>query len=377
MRATKDQGFRVRTYDKTIAFNKSFERQLRCVIDGLRGSSVPELITTLSKLPSGDGPLIGAFFTFFAAHELLHVEQGLGSDQYKDADFYMPAVMEADYVTDISGLAVCLAADIPHLASLSRREKALLLIAIHLFSMHSFVGANEAVTGHTFNRLVIWYLHFARVQSVDGDPDFSRPSFARSWVVMFPKLVSDRDGEVTSFLLEERSDAPLAATSDIVLAYHRDNGLFRLHRAVLTDAGRSRRICEAVIEARFDDVRADLEELLIDNPSLTDSTSRGGGELGQILSDLQSALGGLRQAVAGQDADKFENIFDDVRISAARLPGAVSRAVDHPDEAAPALAEIRDCLEGIEDALGATTQWGAVRKQIRRLYLPIDTIAAL
>ena len=367
------EGFRVRTYDRTIALSQGFGAQAQSIIEGLRGSRIPDLIAIVAKL--GDDDILDAFLAFFAAHELLHVEQGLGSDQFEDSDHYMPAVMEADYVTDISGLVVCLHAPIPGLSALAPRERALLLIAIHLFSMHSFVPAGGGVSTYTFTRLSIWYLHFARIHKAQALPDLARPGFARSWVVMFPKLVSDRDETVTAELLSERERAPRAAAPDIVMAFHRDDGLYRLRRAVLTDRARAGRLCAAIVDARFDDVRAELEEPLVDNPWLSaDGEDRAGAELASWTSDAFAALQNAGDAVRLKDSAAFEAALDGLRIAIARLPSALSRSGRGSRRAMEDLAKIDAALDEMDGRERDGEGWVKLRSDVRRLYLPLGML---
>lgn len=373
--ATDGAGFRLRTHDRTAVFAKSFGRQFLAVVDGLRASRIPELRAIIEKIGGSedDAPITGAFFTLFAAHELLHVEQGLGSDQYTDTDHYAAAVMQADYVADISGLAICLEARIDELAALSGHEKALLLVAIHLLSMHSFVEDRETMDADTFHRLSIWYLHLARIHKATECPDLAAPSFARPWVVMFPRLVGGADREVTGGLLDERAHSPIAAKSDVVLAYHRDDRLFRLHRVLLTAEDRAVRLCRAILGARIDDVRAELEEILVEHPALVPGGNAASHDLEWHVAATMVALEALREAASSRDPEALEVALDIAHSAAARLPGAVARgsvSVDRKDQ----LAAITDGLERIEQALGTEELWSVTRQAVRRLYLPLDRL---
>lgn len=374
--AIDGHGFRMRTHDRRILFSRGFADQVLAIIDGLRASEVPKIRSIMHKLgaDASDQPIIGAFFSFFAAHELLHVEQGLGSDQYTDTDDYMPAVMQADYVADISGLAICLEADIEEIRTLSRHERALLLAAIHIFSMHSFVTDTDAMDADTFQRLSIWYLHFARIDKAPTCPALDAPSFSRFWVVMFPRLVAAGDRGVTRDLLDKRSKVPIAAKSDILLAYHRDDGLYRLHRALLTADDRAESICRAILAARFDDVRADLEELLLEYPSLVAGDDPASQDLEWRVAATLAALAVLREAAVNDDGNALEEAFHAVRLEAAWLTGAVKRSAA-ARRAARHLDSLRTGLDRIDKVLSVAEGRGrVVTREIGRLYLPLDGI---
>jgi hypothetical protein len=214
---------------------------------------------------------MSGFFYYFFTHELIHIEQGLGSDQYVDSDFYLPIVMEADYEADISGLVVAAHAAIAEFASLDLRQRTLLLIAIHIASMHGFTrsAAGGRISSEAFSRIALWYLHYSRFAKARAQPRFTDQSHYRSWIIMFPRLIGRTDHEVSIAALNRRHETPYAAGSDIIVAYHGANRLYHIHRAAMTDSDRTLRLCSAIIHESFDSVREEFEELLISNPTLS------------------------------------------------------------------------------------------------------------
>jgi hypothetical protein len=268
------KGFKVNTARHTVEFNKpDFGQLCAYVCNYLKSLRDTEIVAILGLI----GPpelqmraVMSAFFHYFIAHELLHIEQGLGSDQYADSDLYLPVVMEADYEADICGLVIAAHASIPELDILDLRQRTLLLIAIHIASMHYFTPAvDHELPVEPYSRLVLWYLHYARFAKSRLQPRFADPSHYRSWIVLFPRLIGRSDQVVTASGLSQRHLEPYPAACDIVVAYHGANGLYRIHRAAMTDSDRTLRLCAAVIDGSFDNVREEFEELLISNPTLS------------------------------------------------------------------------------------------------------------
>ena len=285
--------------------------------------------------------IMSAFFHYFVAHEFLHVEQGLGSDQYKDSDNYMPIVMEADHVADVAGLVVTAVAGIPELSALSQRDRVLVLVAIHVASMHSFdTRDGTGLDSYAFSRLLIWYLHFARFTKATDCPDFTSPTFSRAWTVTLPRLIGRADQQITLASLVQRAQDPYAANSDVVLAYQHEDGIYRIHRAALTDRTRVLRLAQAIVEARFDDVRVELEELLVNNPAMVPQP-RVSPEVewaaGAIIDQLEQL--GLRSGATGGASDpqlrSVRTAYDRLRSvarSAAKMTPECKSLLDRGDE---------------------------------------------
>ncbi len=275
---TDEPGFAVRSAMRRFRMGSGFGEQCRRVLDMITASRTPDLRAALDRIGGAEAQraaVMAAFFHYFVSHEFLHIEQGLGSDQYKDSDSYMAIVMEADHVADVAGLVVTAEADIPEIAMLDMRDRVLLLVGIHVASMHSFDPRDgSGLDEYAFSRLLVWYLHFARFTKATGAPDFSSPTFARAWIVTLPRLVGHAERRITLAAIDRRHRKPYPAASDVVLAYHHEDGLYRIHRAALTDAERTRRLVVGIVNAAFDDVRVELEELLINNPALVPTSRR-------------------------------------------------------------------------------------------------------
>lgn len=305
---------------RTLRVGEGFASQCKRVMEVITGSINPELIAILRSL--GDivvakKAVMAAFFHYFVAHEFVHIEQGLGSDQYRDSDFYMPIVMEADYVADVAGLVIALEAGIPELATLDRYQSAVLLMSIHIAAMHGFVPSRRAdprprswlaatfqrstaLDSETFSRLLVWYLHFARVTKAGICPTFESPAFIRSWIVMLPRLVAS-DRAITLESVEARRRKPYEAGSDVVLAYHGEDGLYRIHRAGFTDVDRTQRLAVAILQEEFDAVRAELEELLVFNPALIPTETRRNVDVEWLTAGLIERLDAGREAISRND----------------------------------------------------------------------------
>ena len=267
IRIVPGHGFSVLCALREFKVGSDFEVQCSQVANMLLKSANPELRAVIAKLAEPKAAILSAFFHYFMTHEFVHVEQGLGSDQYKDSDLYMPVVMEADHVADVAGLAIATHAIIPELSDLDERAKILLLIAIHIASMHSFSDASE-LEAYAFNRLLIWYLHFARFSKAQVTPNLSSATMTRQWTVTLPRLLGRTEHTITVDIVATRAAAPYPASSDVVLAFHQEDGLYRIYRAALTDPQRITRLCKAILQSDFDGVRIELEELLVNNPAL-------------------------------------------------------------------------------------------------------------
>lgn len=324
VRLVLGDGFATDLVMRTMRIGEGFEAQCSRVVDTVTSSANPELARIVAVLGGGRAArraIMSAFFHYFAAHEFVHVEQGLGSDQYRDSDFYMPVVMEADHVADVAGLVIAVAAGIPELAPLTSYQTLVTLMAIHIAAMHGFApsrradprprgmfgrwfGTSPGLDAHTFSRLLVWYLHFARVTKAGASPVLDSPEFTRSWIVMLPRLVAS-DRLVTLESVAERGRRPYRAGSDIVVAYHGEDGLYRIHRAAFTDVERTHRLCVAVLQEDFDGVRAELEELLVYNPALVPADRPRNLDVEWITAGLIETLD---QARAGVTVGKVANV---------------------------------------------------------------------
>jgi len=290
IRIAEGSAFAVQSAFREFLIGADFELQCARVAKMILESRNPEIRLIVDQMSDPPAAIQSAFFHYFMAHEFVHVEQGLGSDQYKDSDLYMPVVMEADHVADVAGLAVATHANIPELIALSERSRILLLIAIHIAGMHSFAPVDE-LDAYAFNRLLIWYLHFARFSKSPEHADLGSATMTRQWTITLPRLLGRAEQTITSATIMERAASPYPASSDVVLAFHQEDGLYRIHRAALTDPRRIERLCKAILQTDFDAVRIELEELLVNNPALVPSS------VGGAAPNVEWAAGSLIEAI--------------------------------------------------------------------------------
>lgn len=375
LKVTDDLGFAVRTAMRELRLPRSFAGQCRSVLDMVCGAANPELravVDALGPVEARRAAVMSAFLHYFVAHELLHVDQGLGSDQYADSDAYMPIVMEADHAADVGGLVVAARCGIPGLGQLDERGVVLLLVAIHIAGMHGFAPEDgSGLDSYAFSRLLVWYVHFARFSKAEGAPDFSSPTFVRAWSVMLPRLVSPGDEGITESELDGRIAAPAPAASDVVVAYHHEDGIYRIHRAALTDAGRVGRMAKAVVRADFDAVRIELEELLVNNPALVPrrrSAPDVEWAVGEVIDQLQGFAG--RAALDGDAPARLpalRSAYDGVR-AAMRAGGRGTR------ELLELLERGDELLDGLEAAVVDRAPADAGRAR-RSLLSVVDQIA--
>jgi hypothetical protein len=370
-------GFRMLGSMREFRLGRDFGDQCGRVIAMLAESRNPVLRAIVGRLSaSAEAAMMSAFFHYFVAHEFLHVEQRLGSDHYVDSDAYMPIVAEADHVADVAGLAVVLAAPVEELAGLAPYERLVLLVAIHISAMHSFGPPGAGLDGYAFSRLLVWYLHFARVTKGGIMPDLASPPWLRPWIVTLPRLVGRADLLVSRQDLERRADQPYPAGSDLVLAYHHEDGLFRIHRTAFTDEARTLRLACAIIDARFDDVRLELEELLVGNPALVPAPSRSAPGVEWAAGSLMEAMEKVGAAArAGTDVEtaSIEAVRDavDALRAALRMSGSRNQAV--ASLAAGMEAEAESFLVSVSRR-SAERDPQVVRMQQRRLLSLVEQL---
>lgn len=373
-----DDGFVLSTALRVFKIGRSFRRQCGIVADMLTRTANPELREIFGRLgPQTLPAVMSAFFHYFVAHEFIHIEQGLGSDQYRDSDYYMSVVMEADHVADVAGLTIATNASIPELEPLSERERVLLLVAIHIASMHSFANG-ERLDSHTFRRLLIWYLHFARFSKAAEAPELDSITFVRPWTVALPRLVGEADTEITSTVLAARAADPHPASSDMVIAYHHEDGLYRIHRAALTDANRVHRLAAAIVDAEFDRVRIEFEELLVNNPALVPTRGRRRPSVEWSAGAVLEGLERLKRETAGGEIGSIQATVEDIADDYARLASAVALS----GRTTPQLAALLSVGEQTLEQLAVTLQ-GAIEGQLsqlvssarRRMISTVDQIA--
>lgn len=346
-----------------------FAQQCADILALVTHSRIPELRTSLALLDDPRAAVMSAFFHYFVIHEMLHVEQGLGSNQYKDSDLYMPIVMEADHVADVAGLAIATNAGIPELAGLDARAQTLLLIAVHIAAMYGF---NEpgAMDVYPFSRLLVWYVHLARFCKAPMAADLTSITMLRPWIIALPKLIGRADMMISEKGLDDRAADPYPTSVDVVVAYHQEDGRYRIHRAVQTDAERIRRLCSSILHCRFDAVREDLEELLINNPALVpvpgsrapDVEWAGGGVLDRLDALRTAMMQSPEQAreVASKVVDDFNRL-----VSAVRSSGKASPAVNS------LISEGREIIEMLEERLAGQAGEGGSPARLRRQALSI------
>lgn len=374
VKAVPGDGFELSGGLREFSIGEDFARQCMFVESVVLNSTVPDLRDAIARLTEPRAAILSAFFHYFAVHELLHVEQGLGSQQYKDSDYYMPIVMEADHVADVAGLAITLAARVPELSPLAPREQALLLIAVHIASMHSF-GDGYSLDAYAFSRLLVWYLHFARFTKSSEALDLSSITMLRPWIVTFPRLVGREDHIIDARGLDTRIETPYAANSDVALAYHHEDGIFRIHRAVLTDSARIGRLCHAILTARFDTVRHELEEVLVNNPALVPARGARASSVewaaGTVIERLQAIRDAMpadpRRAMrAGELAfEAYLQLVRSVRLFASPSPDIEQLVAD-------ARSVLQQLLDALVDPAAIDPGWARLRVQALSL---VDQIA--
>ena len=134
----------------------------------------------------------------------------------------------------------------------------------------------------------------------------------------------------------------------------------------------------AIVNADFDGVRRELEELLVNNPALVPTRGRRRPGIEWAAGAVLDGLERLKREAAGGDADAVRTRVEDIADDYARLMGAVAVS-------GRATAEIASLMAAGEEALAQLTEEvrnaegrqliPAVAPSRRRVISAVDQIA--
>jgi len=269
-------GFFTNSAQKTLTVSADFGKLISNTIYHIENSndrSVQFAISRLSKSFSPRQVISDIIVGLFLSHELLHIEQGLGSYQYRDADHYMQAVSLVDYQADIAAMDVLLCALFDDSDPVVLRASFYLMIVAHIKVMQYFSPSAELgeISMRAFERLLVWHFHAARVAQLKHLPDMNHPSLAQMPVISIPKLDYHyaRMGKINSQSARSMLDNnPSDLRVDLVVAAFRGDGVAEISRETFTQADRMSLLVEALINEDFKGAREGFEEFLTNNKAL-------------------------------------------------------------------------------------------------------------
>ncbi|MDB5691659.1 MAG: hypothetical protein JWO81_722, partial [Alphaproteobacteria bacterium] len=246
-------------------------------------------------------PLImDIFLALFVGHEFFHVEQQLGSDQYRDSDSYMSVVSTLDYQADLASLWYLLHRVSPFVP-LGPKEYFYLLLTVHIATIHGFRESEDIFERETFDRLLVWYFQLARVIRSERGPDITHPSVQNMPVISIPAL-KQFPLRLSNFEDDWRNGP--TERQDLVVAICDGFGIQRALRMASTDKYRVKKLCHGILSAKTGEVRDQLEELfLVYSPTLDFLP-------GNLLVQNLSALCALADQLTVADPERIIGRYD-------------------------------------------------------------------
>lgn len=264
--------FSIRTAGTKIVLGEPmFGGMLRSVLDQL--DSVDDGLTAAIYAKLGDPAdrhdrVVDLVMALFLAHEFLHIEQRLGSDQYRDSDAYPDAVGAVDYQADVAALSY-VATLVPPVAALNPHELLTLLTTLHVFTMNAFA---DPMGRDTFDRLLVWHFHAARIARASTVPDMLHPAIQQRPTVSLPQFRAINGDALTEADFAARRNDTSGSRLDLVLAAADGAGVLKLFRLAATDGDRVRRLAMAIIGKRLGEVRQELEEFFLSHAASMEFT---------------------------------------------------------------------------------------------------------
>jgi hypothetical protein len=303
------QSFDVSRTQDTVSFSRTaFGAVCKTIVDSIASSTDVAIVRIWRKLEErGDAAsfLLQAYLATFLGHEFLHLEQHLGSDQYKDSDDYSTVVAAVDYQADIGAIQHVTAAYDEASGPLTRTEFLVLLLAAHICSMHGFTPGdhNAAFPGDVFERLLVWNFQFARAAGSDHPVHAGHLSLEVMPVINLPRMGRVSGDPVPPDFGDRLSNSAASARQDIVVSVPDARGILTIKRLVSTDGARVGNLVSAVVSGDLAIAREQLGEFFATHAVLLDlrrGSSRRAGLI-QGLSAAFSAATELRaQVEAGQ-----------------------------------------------------------------------------
>lgn len=309
------QSFDVSRTQDTVSFSRTaFGTVCKTIVDSIASCTDVAIVRIWRKLEErGDAAFFAleAYLAAFLAHEFLHIEQHLGSDQYKDSDEYTTVVAAVDYQADIGAIQHVTAAYDEASGPLTRTEFLVLLLAAHIYSMHGFTPGdpNAALPGDVFERLLIWNFQFARVAGSDHPVYAAHLSLEAMPVINLPRTGRLFGEPVPPDFGDRLSNSAAGARQDIVVSVPDGRGILTIKRLVSTDGARVSNLVSAVVRGDLALAREQLGEFFATHAVLLDlrrGNSRRAGLI-QALSAVFSAATELRAQVEAGHLLGFEH----------------------------------------------------------------------
>ena len=201
--------------------------------------------------------------SMFLAHEFFHIEQQLGSDQYRDSDAYGDAVAAVDFQADVAAISY-VAGLRPHADLVSPHELLTLLTTLHIFTMNAFASS---MSRDAFDRLLVWHFQAARIARATSAPDMLHPALQQRPTISLPQFRAVTGDVLTEASFTVRRNDEGGTKLDLIVAAADGSGIVRLFRLAATDDGRVRRLAVAIVGRRLSEVRQELEEFFLSHAS--------------------------------------------------------------------------------------------------------------
>jgi hypothetical protein len=263
MQLVEGDGFAIRTVGTTVVFSRSLLCSLLgSVRDQLLDTDdlhVRRIMAKLGRRPAATRASLRLLVLMFLAHEFLHIEQQLGSDQYVDSDEYMDAVAAVDYQADVAAISYVAALG-QHEGVLTKHELLTLLTTLHIMMMNAFA---QKVSRPDFDRLLLWHFQSARIARSEDVEDMLHPALQNRPVISLPALNGVAGDELTPESFNLRRNEEPGTKLDIVVAAADGSGIVRLFRMAASDPERVRRLAGAIVMKDLGSVRRELEEFFL------------------------------------------------------------------------------------------------------------------
>lgn len=313
--------------------------------------------------------IVEAFISLFLAHELFHIDQRLGSDQYRDSDDYMPAVGVLDYQADVVALWI-VGQVIERPAELPPQDRILFLMALHIFAMNAFCESEEPrrMDRPTFDRLLIWLFQAARVARARQAPDMLHPSVQAAPTVTLPRFADRITESVAAETFSARGNREGEIRQDLVVTLADGRGIQRLYRLSSTDEARGASLAKAAFEGDFAAARAHFEELFHQYDASLDF-----GVADAVVHEIEAAAmaadrltepGGPQLALEDPAVQAFFQRAESLILMRPNLPGPISEYRER--WAQGSWRDLERALSGIEST-DAKRLNAELRHEIRRI----------
>lgn len=302
-------------------------------LETTRDPRVREIFLALGDRETRRNIALDLFMALFLSHELFHIDQQLGSDQYRDSDGYMSVVASVDYQADLAAIAYVSRAGIAN-ERIGTRELLVLLMAIHIFAIYAFLEKGT-LSYADFDRLLTWHFQFARAVRSEGAPDILHPGLQYRPTIEIPGLRELDQGPLTLGDFTRSRNANSVTRQDLVVAASDGNGLLRVWRMTFTDEARLARLTQAVFDRDLASVRGELEEFFLVHSAAMDfaRTESAFLALEALVAKGSRLIEAGEEGILGPDSQDLVEFLQESRmlldqIPRGRLPAPLAKYVE-------------------------------------------------